>query len=407
MGGRRVGPARLLGLAVPWLLGACGSLIGLGDLEKADCGANCGGGSGGSGSGNPAAAGNAANAGNTGNAGGGNVSVAGSLAASGTGSSVYNGGSTGILPTGGVSGSSAGVPSGGSVASVGGAADTGGAGGEPANPLYDVCPGGAEPALTWQEHWFEHVQLLKRVYYDACIVVYFDDDMPAATKDWLVPFLDQAWAYSLTTYGKLDKDRLYVVAHQGKYYGGHASTYIEPSHDNHSVIDMGADSWVDGGYDLPAHLLSYLVDDEGAHTKLGAPKSAAYGNEGFPLIYKYDLYLGLGLSAAAEQSLPSFNAISNSQPYPNTFWFRDWFYPVWRDHGHAQVFANYMTLLQKYYPVGNNGWMPTMNYGQYFHFMSGAAGVDLVPLARQAFMWHPDFDSEIAAAKQDFPDIKY
>jgi hypothetical protein len=79
----------------------------------------------------------------------------------------------------------------------------------------------------------------------------------------------------------------------------------------------------------------------------------------------------------------------------------------WKDHGHAQVFASYESLLQKYYPAGADMWMPTMNYGQYFHFMSGAAGVDLVPLAREAFAWHADFDDEIAAAKTDFPDIKY
>jgi hypothetical protein len=33
--------------------------------------------------------------------------------------------------------------------------------------------------------------------------------------------------------------------------------------------------------------------------------------------------------------------------------------------------------------------------------------VDLVPAARQAFVWHPDFDDEVAAAKVDFPDIEY
>jgi hypothetical protein len=388
----RVTLPRLLALGVPWVLGACGTLLGLSDLEKVDCVANCSG----------------ANSGGV-TTTGGNASVAGSLPTSGTGSSVYNpGGSTGTLPTGGVSGNVGGsLPSAGSAPIQGGAPDNGGAGGEAPLPTGDVCPGGPEPALTWQEHWFEHVQLLKRVYYDDCIVLYFDDDMSPATKDWMAPFLTKAWAYSLTNYGKIGSERLYAVAHLGKYGGGHSSTYIEASHDNHSVIDMGLDSWVDGDYDMPAHLLSYLVDDEGAYTKIGAPKFEHYGNEGFPLIYKYDLYLGLGLTAAAEQSLSDFDTQFNSRPYANTFWFRDWFYPIWRDHEHAQVFANYMTLLQKYYPVANDGWMPTMNYGQYFHFMSGAAGVDLVPLSKTAFTWYPGLEDEVTAAKQDFPDIKY
>jgi hypothetical protein len=366
-------------------------LLGLGDLEKVDCVGSCGGSS--SGAASMA----------------GNLGVAGSLATAGTGSSVYvPGGSSGTLPSGGMSGSVAGsLASGGDLPGLGGAPDTGGAGGEAPLPTSPLCPGGAEPALTWQEHWFEHNQLLTRVYYDDCIVLYFDADMPPATQDWMAPFLVKAWTYSLTSYGKLGSERLYAVAHQGKYLGGHASTYAEASHDNHSVIDMGASSWVDGDYDLPAHLLGFLVDDEGAHSKVGSPKLEHYGNEGFPLIYKFDLYRGLGLKAATGQAFADFNMLSNSNPYPNTFWFRDWFYPIWRDHGHAQVFANYMTLLEKYYPVAGNGFMPTMNYGQYFHFMSGAAGVDLVPLSKSAFTWYPGLEDEVTAAKQDFPDIKY
>jgi hypothetical protein len=246
------------------------------------------------------------------------------------------------------------------------------------------------------------------VYYDDCVALYFDADVPADTKTWLSSFLSKGWSYSLATYGRLGNERLYAVAHLGRYFGGHSATFDEASHDYHDVIDMGVSSWADStDLDLPAHLMAFLVDALGAHTKFGAPKAEHYGNEGFPLIYKYDLYVGLGLNANAKQALADFNMVSNDQPYPNTFWFRDWFYPLWRDHGHAKIFASYMTLLEQYYPTDTDGWMPTMNYGQYFHFMSGAAGVDLVPTARDAFQWHPDFDDEIAAAKKDFPQIKY
>jgi hypothetical protein len=312
----------------------------------------------------------------------------------GKGGAAVSGGSGGLANAG----------SGGSAASIAGN-DSGGAGGEA--PGVEMCPGGPVPAATWKEHWYEHDQLLTRVYYDDCIALYFDADTSMAAKDWLVPFLDKAWAYSLASYGKLGTERVYVIVHQGRYQGGHSSTFVEASHDNHAVIDMGSDAWPDGDYDLPAHLLGFLVDSEGAHTKFGAPKSVDYDNAGFPLIYKYDLYSALGLTSVAASALTEFNAIKNSQPYADTYWFKNWFYPVWRDHGHAAVFANYETLLQKYYPAGADLWMPDMNYGQYFHFMSGAAGVDLAPLARTAFQWHPDFDDEIATAKVDFPDIKY
>jgi len=368
-----------------WLL-ACSSLIGLGELQKADCVEDCG------------AAASAA-----GSALGGSNSGTGSNATSANGGNPALGGKAGAA-TGGSPGGLAGSSTAGTAASVAGS-ESGGAAG--AAPVDEMCPGGPEPPATWTEHWFDHNQKLTRVHYDDCIALYFDADTDPAAKDWLVPFLDDAWAYSLKSYGKLGSERVYVVVHQGKYRGGHSSTFVEASHDNHAVIDMGANDWLPGEYDLPAHLLSFLVDTEGAHTKFGAPKSNHYGNEGFPLIYKYDLYSALGLTSEATAALAQFNTDANDEPYPDTYWFRDWFYPVWRDHGHAAVFARYETLLEKYFPAGADLWMPDMNYGQYFHFMSGAAGVDLVPLAREAFQWHPDFDDEIAAAKVDFPDIKY
>lgn len=388
---RRTRLLRALSLVTPLAFLACSTLIGLGDLQKADCVVGCGGG---------------------GSAG---TSASGGLAPSG-GSLFYMAGTTssaGTVTSGGTAGSGvAGTSSGGVSGSLGtggtlpgGGLDAGGAGGEA--PGLELCPGGPEPAPTWKEHWYEHTQPLTRVYYDDCIAMYFDPDVDPAAKDWLVTFLDRSWSYSLATYGKMGNERIYVVVHQGRFFGGHSSTFVEASHDGHATIDMGLDVWTDGSYDLPAHLLGFLVDTEGAHTKFGAPKSEHYGNEGFPLLYKYDLYQALGLSDVAAQALSDFSNISNSQPYPNTFWFRDWFYPIWRDYGGAKTFANYETLLQKYYPAGADLWMPTMNYGQYFHFMSGAAGTDLVPLAKKAFMWHPDFDDEIATAKVDFPDIKY
>jgi hypothetical protein len=384
--GSRLG--RALSLSVPLWLMACGTLIGLGDLEKADCAGDCAGTAG------TSAGGHAS--------GGTYVYMAGtSSSVSGSGGVGKAGSAAGGTATGGVVATSG---SGGTT-SLGGSVTMAGAGGEA--PALDICPGGPEPVLLWKEHWFEHTEQLSRVYYDDCIALYFDPDVAPAAQDWLVPFLDTAWSYSLTTYGKMGNERLYVVVHQGRYVGGHSSTFIEASHDNHAVIDMGLDDWADGQYDLPAHLLGFIVDTEGAHTKFGAPKAEHYGNEGFPLVYKYDLYVALGLGSVAKQALSDFATLSNAEPYPDTFWFRDWFYPVWRDHGRAQLFANYMSLLQKYYPAGADMWMPTMNYGQYFHFMSGAAGVDLVPLARKAFQWNPDFDDEIAAAKVDFPDIKY
>jgi hypothetical protein len=378
-------------LGLPLSLLACGSLIGLGDFEKTEC-VDC-------------------------RAGSSGDSVAGSLG--GTGTSSSGSASGGGLSAGSSAGGNAGATSGGGVPNVAGGSvvsggtmgyEVGGEGNENvggAPPNLDVCPGGPVPPLNWTEHWYEHGEQLTRVYYDDCIALYFDGDVTPAAKDWLIPFLDQAWSYSLATYGKLGSERLYVVVHQGKYGGGHSATYDESSHDHHNVIDMGSAEWLPGEYDLPAHLMGFIVDTAGAHTKLGSAKDEHYGNEGFPLIYKYDLYVALGLTDVANAAHAYFNTLKNSEPYADTYWYRDWFYPLWRDHGHAKVFADYMTLLQQLAPTDADGWLYTLNYGQYFHFMSGAAGQDLEPLARDAFQWHPDFDEEISSAKEDFPEITY
>jgi hypothetical protein len=81
-------------------------------------------------------------------------------------------------------------------------------------------------------------------------------------------------------------------------------------------------------------------------------------------------------------------------------------YPLSRDHGHAQMMVRFFALLQKYY--GQPGQqMPAMNWGQFVHFMSGAAKADLKPQATTAFGWPAEWDAQLAQAKQDFPQITY
>lgn len=356
-------------LVLPSSLLACGSIIGLGDFEKVDC-VDC-------------AAGQSGLGGSETSRGGAGTTSRGS-APNLAGGSVVSGGTMGY--------------------EIGGDGNENSGG---ASPGLDACPGGPVPPLNWTEHWYEHGEQLTRVYYDACIALYFDGDVTATAKDWLIPFLNQAWSYSLGTYGTLGGERLYVVVHQGKHAGGHSATYHEASHDHHNVIDMGAAEWLPGAYDLPAHLLGFIVDTTGAHSKAGSAKDEHYGNEGFPLIYKYDLYVALGLTEVASAAHAYFTTLSNDQPYPDTYWYRDWFYPLWRDHGHAKVFVDYMTLLQQHAPADAAGWLSTLDYGQYFHFMSGAAGQDLEPLARDAFQWRPDFDEEVSSARTEFPEITY
>jgi hypothetical protein len=51
--------------------------------------------------------------------------------------------------------------------------------------------------------------------------------------------------------------------------------------------------------------------------------------------------------------------------------------------------------------------MGAMNWGEYVHFTSGAAKKDLKALATTAFGWPSEWDAQLAAAKQKYPQITY
>ena len=51
------------------------------------------------------------------------------------------------------------------------------------------------PPETWQEHWFEHNQVVKRMFYNNDVAVYFDNLVdPSIT--WMNSFLTDVWLYT-------------------------------------------------------------------------------------------------------------------------------------------------------------------------------------------------------------------
>lgn len=362
------------------VLGGCSTVLGLGSLERVDCVDECGGASG---------SGNAANAPN---AGSGQVATGGS--SGNAGAPTNNGGSAASLGGSEPGAGEAGVTFG----------DAGAGGTAPLDPTK--CPGGPVPAEIWTENWFEHKQVLSRVSYDDCAAIYFDFNMAPNATTWLSPFVSKAWEYSVKTYGNLGPERVYAVFHQGTYSGGHSATFREKSHGFHNVIDGAATDWTQNYQDMTLTLLGFLVEGNGSHTKFGSPASALSGPTKWEEIYKYDAYIGLGLNDQAAVALTKFNAISSSTPRANTFWFRDWFYPLWRDRGHAQVFVRFFSLLEQYYPAVDQE-MADMNWGEYVHFMSGAAKTNLKARATTAFGWDPAWEDQFQQAQTDYPKITY
>ena len=94
-------------------------------------------------------------------------------------------------------------------------------------------------------------------------------------------------------------------------------------------------------------------------------------------------------------------------PRANTHWFKDWFYPIYSTYGGNKALNNFFDLLGKYFPKKGKDYARDMNWGEFVHFWSGAAGVNLKELATNAFGWSQEWDAEFRQAKKDYPDIIY
>lgn len=281
-----------------------------------------------------------------------------------------------------------------------------------------------DPPETWQEHWFEHNQLLKRVFNDTSVVVYFDDDV-SRTITWPNTYLAQVWNYTKQKYGSFGADpRLYVILHTGKYGGGHPSTYMDASHDYRNVIDCGSNSstaWLSGtgnDLDLTTHEVGHIV--EGASKNIhGSPSFNIWHDSKFMELYIYDVYKGLGRTDDAQRWYNLVLGNSDTYPRANSHWFKDWWYPIYTQQGNAASINNYFVLLSMYFPkhtVSNgitniNEYIGSLNFGQFVHFWSGATGIDLAPLALTAFgnldEQGNDWTVQLQQARTAFPGVTY
>lgn len=282
--------------------------------------------------------------------------------------------------------------------------------------------GDGQPPLVWQEDWLEHRQLLKRMYFNDNVAVYYDNDV---NKDvsWPFQFFDKVWSYTKQVYGDFGKnlgvdDRLYVVLHTDKYGGGHPAAYFDASHHYRNTIDLGAgggsSAWTQqAGWNIGAsvHEISHIV--EGAsHAVKESPAFDIWGDSKWAEIFVYDVYKSLNFTAEANETRDECMNISDTYPVAGSQWFRDWFYPIYSNYGGATALAKYFQLLAQYFPKQKftndiQVFTRRMNMGEFIHFYSGAAGANLQPLAAKAFGWKTEWTTQLAAAKTNYPNINY
>ncbi|WP_298737920.1 T9SS type A sorting domain-containing protein [uncultured Chitinophaga sp.] len=273
--------------------------------------------------------------------------------------------------------------------------------------LLALCPLGAQaqtPPATWQEHWFEHNQLLTKVYEDNDLALYYDNDVNT-TVTWPRQYLSSVWRYTKQVYGSFGTDpHMYAILHTNKYSGGHPSTYFDAGHDLRNVIDAGPGPWTgatQGDYNLLTHEVGHIVELASKNMH-GSPAFGIWGDSKWCEIYLYDVYKGLGLESRATNAYNEFMGKTDNFPRANTAWFKNWFYPIYSQYGGSAVLNRYFVQLALYFRKNGNDY-PGMNMGEFVHFWSGAAGVNLKAQATIAFGWTSEYEAQFVKAQQDFP----
>ena len=130
-----------------------------------------------------------------------------------------------------------------------------------------------------------------------------------------------------------------------------------------------------------------------------------WGDSKWAEIYQYDLYLGLGMTRDAQRLFTRFMNTTDNFPRAGSRWFRDWYYPLWKDHGGSQMLSRFFQLLAMHFPKNGRRYSRNLNFGEYVHFMCGAATFDCVAQATLAFgnAWMPQYQQ----ARTEFPAITY
>ncbi len=276
---------------------------------------------------------------------------------------------------------------------------------------------GAVVGETWQEHWFEHNQLLTRVFLDNDLALYYDKDVARSTIPYISRVIGNTWRYVKRNYGNNfgPDGKLYAIFHTGRYGGGHPSYYYSASHDYKNVIDQGAGPWFErlGSMDIPIHEIFHIVESASFNTQgspgFGQPPRGIWGDSKMAEIFIYDVYKGLGLTAEAERSKSLSMGNKDNFPRANTYWFRDWLYPWYTRGGETKALVNFFRLLAQHFPKnpGTNRYSRSLNWGEFIHFSSGAAGVNMKSQATTAFGWTNEMENQFNKARKDFAAITY
>lgn len=277
----------------------------------------------------------------------------------------------------------------------------------PPSPPTEPPP--TEPPPVWPERWAGHDQRLELAGVSADAVVYVDGDVPPAAGRRLLPYVEEVWRYARLTYGDLGPDpRLYAVVHGGdRHRGGHRLTWRDGAAGARNVADCGDGVWRSDDatmLDL-INLQAGRVVEAVNHGTTACPALGIWGDGPWAEIFRYDFHVALGRGPHAARLA---ERQWTHRDRAGTYWFRDWFHPLWQDAGGTRVLVRFFDLLAGQFPRDLDGsYRRMLTWGEFLHFSSGAARGDVTPLARRAFGWRPSWDAQLERARDDFPLVAY
>ena len=270
---------------------------------------------------------------------------------------------------------------------------------------------------TITERWFEHNQTVKRVYLGEHVAVYFDNEVNP-TITWPFEVFNTFWAYVKDIYGPYSDPMLYVLFHAEKYSGGHPSGFTNEAHYYYNMIDNGTNesgstAWTSVyDYGIPVHEISHIMEGCSWHMD-GSPERRCWGDSKFAEIFMYDFLVKMssldgdpyGFKPVLEKELPLFlkNNESDGIPKPGCYWFRDFYLPMYENYGGSEMLAKFFRLMYEYWPKKDNSYEGEMNYGEFFHFYSGACNTDITNYADKAFGMTSEYKYQFRYAQIAYP----
>lgn len=274
---------------------------------------------------------------------------------------------------------------------------------EKETPQVEDDPPGAPP-----KKWTPQDTELTRAFYDDDVAIYYDVLVdPSAT--WPFQFIGDVWRYVKEFYQVTPELRLYVIIH-GSGGGGTVSYHYDAGYDYHNTLICWSDNLEEEG-DLIKDVIVHEMFHQVETLAFGADSNSAgygdypngiWGDSAFAPIFHYGTYSALGMTRLASQWKIEMETIKWDMPTTDTYWSRDWFLPIYENYGEQEVIREFFKLIGEQFPDDRK-----LNFGEFIHFFSGAAGADLKELAQSAFGWNETWEAELSRAREEFSTITY